>query len=468
MVNRLRLSIALRLFLAMALSGATIAVLGGGLVRWKLSADTSAGSSRPPPEPVEALSASLSARYREHHDWSFLPVDGALRKAWLRDALVDADASPGGRRTRASLEHRIGLLDRDRRVIAGVIASPWMVAFASIDQSETKLVIDGTSAGSLVIARPQSPDDALAVAFLLDQQTNLMVVTAAFLLASALAAAALAAGFRQPILELVRGARRLEGAHYDTRLRVRRRDELGELAEAFNHLAARLEGAERARRNWVADTSHELRTPLSVLRGQMEALQDGVRAPSPDSIALMLRHVQSLTSLVDDLHELARAEVGAVQYEKARVDVWPIVRELFTSFAPRFEAAGLQATIGAPPASSRVDCDARRVRQLALNLLENCVRYTAAGGRIEVSGACVDGELLVTIDDSAPGLTGAELARLGERFFRTDAARARQLGGAGLGLALSKQIAEAHGGALRFSASPLGGLRATLVLKVES
>ncbi len=452
----------------MVLSTATIAAVGGGLVRWKLRGDATPGSSRPPPEPIEALCASLSARYREHHGWSFLPTGGAQRKAWLRDALVEADESPGGRRTRASLEHRIGLLDRDRRVLAGVVASPWLVAFASIDRSETKLSVDGETVGSLLVARPQSPDDALAVAFLLDQQDNLLVVGAVGLLASALSAALLASGFRRPIRELVRGARRLSAAHYDTRLGVRRRDELGELAEAFNHLARRLEAAERSRRNWVADTSHELRTPLSVLRGQLEAIQDGVRPPSRDNIGLMLRHVEALTSLVEELYELARAEVGEVRYEKAPVDVWQIARELFSGFAPRFEAAGLSAAIGAPPGASTVDCDAPRMRRLLTNLLENSVRYTAAGGRVEVSGAILDGELHVIVDDSAPGVTQVDLARLGERFFRTDAARARQLGGAGLGLALSKQIAEAHGGALRFSASPLGGLRATLVLKVEA
>lgn len=458
-----RISIGTRLFLAMLLAIGVLTGLGGALIRWTLREDTATPEQARAREPLDRLEALIAAQYREHHDWSFLPAEAAPRRAWLREALVRAE--PG---SEPSLAYRLALLDRDRRLLSGAVASAPLVAIASIDTRARRLVVDGQPVGTLLVARPQTPADGLAVAFLIDQQTNLLIVTALGLLLSAIAAAVLATGFRRPILQLVAGARRLEAARYDTRLPGLRRDELGELAVAFNHLAARLEGAEASRRQWVIDTSHELRTPLAVLRGQLEALADGIRPASPENLALLIRHADSLTRRVGELSELARADLGTLQYEKTRTQVWPLVSETFGAFAQRFAAAGLHAELAAAPRRSTVDCDAERIRQVLTNLFENCVRYVSPGGRIAVSGLVTGEELRVYIDDSAPGVSGTDLARLGERFFRTDAARARQVGGAGIGLSLCRQIATAHGGALEFGASPLGGLRVTLMLKLEA
>ncbi len=464
----MRLSIGTRLFLAMLLAIGVLTGLGGALIRWTLREDVATPEQARAREPLDGLEALIAARYREHHDWSFLPAEAAPRRAWLREALARTQQPSAAPASEPSLAYRLALLDRDRHLLSGAVARAPLVALASIDTRARRLVVDGEAVGSLIVARPQTPADGLAVAFLIDQQMNLLIVTVLGLLLSAVAAALLAAGFRRPILQLVAGARRLEAARYDTRLPVLRRDELGELAVAFNHLAARLQGAEASRRQWVIDTSHELRTPLAVLRGQLEALADGVRPASPEHFALLIRHADSLTRRVGELSELARADLGPLQYDKARTNLWQLVSETFGAFAPRFAAAGLRAELGAAPSRSSVDCDAERIRQVLTNLYENCVRYVSPGGRIEVSGLAAGAELRVSIDDSAPGVEGAELARLGERFFRTDAARARQVGGAGIGLSLCKQIAEAHGGSLSFSASPLGGLRVTLTLKLEA
>ena len=464
----MRLSIGTRLFLAMLLAIAVLTGLGGALIRWTLREDVATPEQARAREPLDGLEALIAARYREHHDWSFLPAEAAPRRAWLREAWARAEPPPTAQRSEPSLAYRLALIDRDRHLLSGAVASPPLVALASIDTRARRLVVDGQTVGALIVARPQTPADGLAVAFLIDQQMNLLIVTVLGLLLSAVAAALLAAGFRRPILQLVAGARRLEAARYDTRLPVLRRDELGELAVAFNHLAARLQGAEASRRQWVIDTSHELRTPLAVLRGQLEALADGIRPPSPENLALLMRHVDSLTRRVGELSELARANLGPLQYEKTRTNVWQLVSETFGAFAQRFAAAGLHAELGAAPSHSTVDCDAERIRQVLTNLYENCARYVSPGGRIAVSGLITGAELRVSIDDSAPGVAGPELARLGERFFRTDAARARRVGGAGIGLSLCRQIAKAHGGSLDFSTSPLGGLRVTLTLKLEA
>jgi two-component system sensor histidine kinase BaeS len=461
-----------RLFLAMLLSAIALAVVELELVRWKLFEAAPQLAKKIELDRLGDLTSSLSAQYRQRHDWSFLPADADARKTWLRDELARLQNGPnvqaGVQSPSPILGYRIGLLDKDNHYLAGAIASRAMIVFASIDTIERSIVVDDQAIGYLIDARPQNPADELAVAFLVDQQNNLAIVAAISVLLSALIAALLAANFRKPIKQLVEGARQLEDARFDARLAIRRSDELGELADTFNHLAARLENTEQSRQQWVADTSHELRTPLSVLRGQMEALQDGIRPATPENIAIMLRQIQSLTKLVDELYQLASADVGQWEYNKTACDVWRLVDDTLKSFSEKLRVAGLIATIGTPPAHSTVHCDVERIRQVLTNLLENCVRYTATGGRIEVNGVVVGDELRIAIDDSVPGVPEPSLNRLGERFFRVESSRNRQLGGAGLGLSLSKQILQAHGGRLEFGPSPLGGLRATFVLKLEA
>ena len=467
----MRVSIGKRLFFAVLFSIMTVAAIGVELVRWKLSDNFSTHTTPIESQGLDGLMSELSTRYRQHHDWSFLPTRSGEQKVWLRNALVWTQASqvskPGATSMSPSLGYRIGLLDQNRHYLAGAIANPLMIAVASIDTIQRPIVVDGAAVGYLIVATPHNPDSELAVAFLLEQQKSLLLLAAISVLLSALAAAVLAAHFRRPIRQLVVGARALGQGAFATRLPIRRSDELGELADTFNHVAARLQDTERWRQQWVADTSHELRTPLSVLRAQMEALQDGIRTATPETIALMLRQVLSLTRLVDDLHELARADQGQPHYDKVSIDAWQLVGDVCESFSEKFRVASLAASIGDPPPRAIVQADAGRLRQVITNLLENSVRYTDAGGRIHIGGTVLGRELHITIDDSAPAVPAHLRKRLGERFFRVESSRNRQLGGAGLGLALSRHILTAHAGRLEFAASPLGGLRATIVLSLE-
>ena len=466
----MRVSIGKRLFFAVLLSIMAVAAIGVELVRWKLSDHAAQAAASSEMDRLGGLVDALSTQYRQHHDWSFLPVSSDQRKRWLHDELarVQAEQKPGATPLLPSLAYRIGLLGDNEHYLAGAIANRVMVVVASIDRIQRPIVVDGKLAGYLVVAKSQNPDDELAVAFLIEQERNLAILAAIGVLLSVLAAGLLAAHFRRPVKQLVEGARRVGQGQFATRLSIRRSDELGELADTFNQVAARLEDTEHWRQQWVADTSHELRTPLSVLRAQMEALQDGIRTATPDTITLMLRQVLSLTKLVDELHELARADLGQRQYDKTSADAWQLVQDVFAAFAEKFRVAGLAVSIGTLPSRTMVHGDAERLRQVVGNLLENSVRYTDAGGRIVVSGAVVGHELHIAIDDSAPAVPAHLLDRLGERFFRVESSRNRQLGGVGLGLALSRHIVEAHDGRLVFAESPLGGLRAILVLPLES
>lgn len=302
----------------------------------------------------------------------------------------------------------------------------------------------------------------MAYAFLSQFQRSLWLIGAVAVLLSALAATLLARHFRRPIDALARGAATLAAGDYGVRLPDERSDELGALARHFNALAERLDQAETARRQWVADTSHELRTPLAVLRAQLEAIQDGVRQATPATIDAMQRQVLALTRLIDELYALARADLGELACRHETLDLWELAATEANAFAARFQAAGMTLELADGPAQSPVRADPDRMRQVLANLFENSLRYTAPGGTARLSGQAVEGCIHLALDDSAPGVPDEALSRLAERFYRVDASRSRDHGGAGLGLALCRRLLEAQGATLVFAHSPLGGMRVTV------
>jgi two-component system sensor histidine kinase BaeS len=188
-----------------------------------------------------------------------------------------------------------------------------------------------------------------------------------------------------------------------------------------------------------------------------------VRAASPETVASMLRQVLSLNKLIDELYALARADVGELAYEPVPFDLWQLAREEAAAFEQKMAGAGLHFD-ACGPASGVVLADPQRMRQVLANLFENSVRYTARGGKVWLKARTDSGVLTLSLDDSAPAVPDDALARLSERFYRIDASRSREQGGAGLGLALCRRIIETHGGKLAFAHSPLGGLRVILSL----
>lgn len=468
--TRLKIAIGFRLFAAVLLCFAIVGGVAVQLVRWQLFDNFAEHPTRRDAALLEPLAASLLAQYRQHDGWSFLPTDAAQRKTWLQQQWLRTPPAPGAGSNDAPLSptigYRLALSDAKRQPLAGSFAHPILVALASIDRFERPLVIDGRTVGHLVLAQPGNPADELAVAFLLEQQRHLGVIALASLVLSVLTAALLATHFRRPIRQMLAGVQQMAAGRFDIRLPSRRSDELGRLALAINQLAARLAEIEISRQQWMANTSHELRTPLSVLRGQIEALQDGVRSATPENLGLMQQQVQGLARLVDDLHQLSQPALDGLQYDKQPLDIWQLAEEQCGAYADKARAAKLELQAAVPPPERPllVLGDALRLKQLLGNLLENSIRYTAAGGTIVIFTKVSGRHVALSIADSAPGVPEADLARLGERFFRVDASRSRASGGSGLGLALCCQLAQAHGGELLFEASPSGGLKVTLSL----
>jgi two-component system sensor histidine kinase BaeS len=361
---------------------------------------------------------------------------------------------------RLPLELRLMLLDAEGRVVVG--RTDWAGRLERMPVEAS-----GRQVGYLGVL-PGPELEALADIRFVDRQKRAFVVIAAVVvLLAGLAALPLASAMSTRLERIARGARALAQGRYDERVPVHGGDELGRLAVDFNELAAALERTEHSRRQWVADVSHELRTPLALLRAELEALQDGVRALDATALETLHADVLRLARLVDDLYDLARSDLGALSYHKAPLDPVALFEDDLEALAGEFRERRIETALEREGAGHwRVHGDADRLSQLYRNLLTNTLRYTDPGGRLRVRARCDGGELQLDFEDSSPGVPAADLPRLFERFHRVERSRSRELGGAGLGLAICRSIAEAHGGRLQARDSSLGGLCVRLCLPV--
>ncbi len=357
---------------------------------------------------------------------------------------------------RLGLGQRLVLYDSEHHYVAGVQTSEKLPT--------RQIMLDGKVIGYLALRPAEVPEDSLSISFFSAQSRYLVWIYFVCLIVSAIVSLLLAAHFRRPIKALLTAASELIRGNYQQQITVVRRDELGDLATAINQLSHMLYQHEQSRKQWVADTSHELRTPISVLQVQIEALQDGVRQASPVHFAAMQRQIMSLKKLVEDLNELAKADVGQLNCNFIHANLWAIVIQEVESFREKFQAKQISIDVVTPKIQPSLEIDPDRMRQVVVNLLENCWRYTDEQGHVKISAHVSEDSWRLYVDDSYPNVPDAALSHLGDRFYRVDHSRTRATGGSGLGLALSKQIMEIHGGSLQFSHSPLGGLRVILYL----
>jgi two-component system sensor histidine kinase BaeS len=257
----------------------------------------------------------------------------------------------------------------------------------------------------------------------------------------------------------------LASGKYTVRVPVGSLDELGLLARDFNTMALTLEKNEQARRQWVADISHELRTPVAVLRGELEALLDGIRTITPETIQSLHAEAMRLNRLVDDLYQLSLTDIGALTYRKENLGLDTVLGDSIESYRTEFGRKGIRITRNfSGEREILVFADRERLNQLFTNVLENSLRYTDRGGELVIGLTSTEGQVTIEFQDSTPAVPEGELDRLFERLYRVEGSRNRTSGGAGLGLAICKKIVEAHEGTISAHPSPLGGLLIKITL----
>jgi two-component system sensor histidine kinase BaeS len=432
-----KLGITLKLFLAILAASAVAAAAMAVATRYSFQTGFFGYLSHVETQSLEALAGRLSDEYRKSGSWSFLEGDYARLRA------LAAQPQP---------VQRLALLDTDRRTVVG---NPDIGAEAST----RPVVVDDRVVGWVARSPLRRISTAADLSFEREQLRASWSIAGFALALAALVAVVRARNSLQPLKRVAAATHRLAAGDYATRVAVASRDELGRLAEDFNRLAQALQHNEALRRRFMADVSHELRTPIAVLRAGLEAIEDGVRPLTRESIAGLQGEVAALGKLVEDLYQLALSDVGALSYRKERIDLAEVLDQAMEPFGTRGLSLEKQFSPGL-----FVHGDADRLAQAFRNLLENSVRYTDAGGRVRITARRNGTGVKVDFEDSSPGVPAEALAHLFERFYRVEGSRSRANGGAGLGLAIVRSVVEAHGGSIEAAASPLGGLRVRISL----
>jgi two-component system sensor histidine kinase BaeS len=269
----------------------------------------------------------------------------------------------------------------------------------------------------------------------------------------------------RPVRDLTNAAQTLASGQLSHRVKVSGDDELASLGKAFNQMAESLQQAQQSRRDMTADIAHELRTPLAVQRAHLEAIQDGIYPLTPESLDPVLQQNHTLARLVEDLRTLALADSGQLTLNRAPNDLTELVEHVIERFKP--QASSRLVELHMEPAQTpmpQVSIDPVRIEQVITNLVTNALRYTPEKGRITLSLSSQPGQIQLQVNDDGPGISPKDLPHIFERFYRVGHSRSREEGGTGIGLAIARQLAEAHGGTLTASNHSQGGALFTLRL----
>ncbi|WP_295443200.1 ATP-binding protein [uncultured Thiodictyon sp.] len=487
------LSIRAKLFLTLLLACLLVVIGTHAFVRWSLQQGLIELADAREGERIAEIAERLTMVYAQDGGWEALRTDPRRWVAILighelgRDAVLGREPGPGGaaegpRRNRpppwvrhalaepgvwpprSALDH---LRERERpppiELRLMLLDAAGVVIYGQSDRlagaRRRPLELDGHPIGSLAILPGPPLTDLPEIEFQSRQGSRLWIIALGMLLVSAALASPLSRWLVRPVRRIQEATRRLAAGDFSARVTVQGRDELARLGRNLNALAATLEGNEQARRRWVADIAHELRTPISLLRAELEAMQDGVRPLNRAGVDALHADVLRLGRLVGDLHELSVTDLGALSYRMVETDLRELLAADLDAFRPRFVAAGLRLELDdRAPGPVILSADLDRLSQAIRNLLGNSLKYTDAGGGLTVRLDAAPGQVTLDFQDTAPGCPPESLPRLFDRLYRVEGSRSRQTGGAGLGLAIVKNVIEAHGGAIRAAAAPAGGL----------
>ena len=310
----------------------------------------------------------------------------------------------------------------------------------------------------------------LLVLVAIHSATEIRFITIFSIIACLLITQIMATGLTAPLREMTAVARAMADGDYSRRVTRVRRDEVGELAETFNRMAADLAAADRHRKELVANVSHELRTPIAALRAVLENVVDGVSAADPETMRLALQQTERLGKLVSQLLDLSRLDSGAVRLDAKRFEVWPYLSAVLKTASLGMESSKSAKAAGAlsrrradvhlhldvSPPELVAYADGERLHQVVANLVDNAVKHSPPGGRVTVRArrGPTPGSLELDVRDEGPGIPEADRQRVFDRFHR--GSRPGRDGGTGLGLAIARWAVDLHGGRIEVAESPRG------------
>jgi two-component system sensor histidine kinase BaeS len=476
----MRFKLSYKIFATLILTSLVVVALMVGLIRFYVARNFADYVNRSLLERYSEVADALTAEYQTHKGWQVLKDNPGRWHEILQASLLRKDFDLGNRPLRPPdlenkgfsgraqdrpspepsrrvqrLARKLALFGADNQHITG---GRTMVSYDGYTLQA--IAVDGQTVGWLGLYKREHLANPLAVGFLTQQSQMLYIIGGGILLLAAVVAFLLSRHLLTPVDKLTAGTQALMSRRFDTRIEVESKDELGQLAADFNSMAQTLESYEHMRQQWISDIAHELRTPLSILRGEIEALRDGVREVNRDTLDSLYSEARHLSEIVNDLHELSLADTGALSIKKVPIDPAAVLKETLGHFKQGFAENQIKienSLENQPPITIIGDAD--RLRQLFSNLVENTLRYADAPGILKIGQECTANRLILFFEDSGPGVPEGALDRLFDRLYRVDRSRSRAQGGSGLGLSICKSIVNALGGEIRATNGNSGGLR---------
>jgi two-component system sensor histidine kinase BaeS len=408
---------------------------------------------------LEQMANRTANLYIYYDDWYFLIQESQMEKDWHKERLENLrDLVPPPSTPNLDLiypsqyyRQRFLLFDKNQKSIIG--DTPF-------DKAETHAVIVNKKVvGYIGLRSMRALVQDQTLRFVRQQGEAFLLISAFMLAIAALLTWPLAQWLSRPLCTVREATRKLSKGHYDTRIKIHGSDELADLGNDFNHLAITLENTRESRKRWVADTAHELRTPVAILRGEIEAMQDGIIKVSPESLSSLQQETIHITRLIDDLNQLSMHDVGNLNYEMEDADLNEILEQTVQSMTLRYNEAGLDIELDIiKKAPIMITGDTDRLHQLFANLMNNSLKYTNAPGKLSIVLSREDDTAVVLFEDTPPGVNEEEKNRIFEQFYRVENSRNRATGGRGLGLAICTNIVDGHQGNISAYHSPQGGL----------
>jgi two-component system sensor histidine kinase BaeS len=486
-----KVKLAYKIFVVFLLTSCLVVALMVGIMRYYVGRGFADYVNKTALDNLDGLTSELAAVYEFNNGWHTLKDNSRGWRDILRSALAKGDLErfrpPARRDDTPDTDHldkpvaiksnANGVTDRPRsgtRLPKPFIRLARGLALFDADRNHVvggsargpadhytlrSIPVDGRVVGWLGLHKREHLTHPLAISFLKEQTYGFYLIGGGILVLAAIVSFLLSKHLLAPVRQLANGTRSLAEFKFDTKIDVRSQDELGQLAMDFNRMAATLKKYETLRRQWLTDISHELRTPLAILKGEIEALQDGLRKPDQAGLDSLHLEVARLSKLVEDLHLLSLADSKSLLTKSDPVKLFEILDKMVNRFRPRLAKKGIEIDIMTGEGEGLIiHGDADQLAQLFTNLLDNSLKYTDSPGVLKIFERHTAQKLTLSFEDTAPGVPQDALERLFDRLYRVDQSRSRTTGGSGLGLAICKQIVVSHKGRIRGDHSPSGGL----------
>lgn len=317
---------------------------------------------------------------------------------------------------------------------------------ADLIANGTKIVQNGQVI-AVVIPRPAPPPRNRAQDQFVQRTLNTLLISATgAALVAIILGVVLARSITRPVQDLTSAAQRMAKGDLGQTVRVQSRDEVGDLATAFNQMSTDLKRSDQVRRQMTADIAHELRNPLTVIGGYLDAMRNGDLQPTPKRLDAVYEEIQQLERIVEDLRTLSLADAGVLVLNRQEVSPRDLLQRVANRFAPQAALKKIVLQVEATNTLPTLNIDDARITQVLDNLVSNALDHTAEGGNIRLSAETRGDMVRLEVQDNGVGIAPNDLPHVFERFYRGDQARPTEEGSSGLGLAIAKALVEAHNG----------------------